>query len=166
MSSAKGKLVRLLGGAFLRRASVASAEDVGGFRHVVLRGDMLKPGAGTKLQILLPSDDMRTYTPIASTDGVALLGWKHAMRDAVRRAARSVSACASDRVTFNGTRKRSASLRLSGATVYVPELVQRRLRCGGCRLDWTRRPRSPRSTRGRAPQARASGWCGPCGCSP
>lgn len=78
MSSAKGKLVRLLGGAFLHRANVAAAEDVGGFRRVVLRGDVPKPAAGTKLQILLPSDDMRTYTPIASPDGVVLLGWKHA----------------------------------------------------------------------------------------
>lgn len=78
MSSAKGKLVRLLGGAFLRRAYVSSAEDVGGFRRVVLRGDVPTPGAGTKFQILLPSDDMRTYTPIAAADGVALLGWKHA----------------------------------------------------------------------------------------
>ncbi len=78
MSSAKGKLVRFLGSAFLKHARVASAEDVGGFRHVVLRGDVPTPRAGTKLQILLPSDDMRTYTPIASPHGVALLGWKRA----------------------------------------------------------------------------------------
>jgi NADPH-dependent ferric siderophore reductase len=76
--STKGKLVRLLGGAMLHRARVATAEDVGGFRLVGLRGDVPKPGAGTKLQILLPSDDMRTYTPIATAEGATLLGWKHA----------------------------------------------------------------------------------------
>lgn len=78
MSSTKGKLVRLLGGAFLRRASVVSAEDVGGFRRLVLRGDVPTPTAGTKLQLLLPSDHMRTYSPIASPEGLVLLGWKHA----------------------------------------------------------------------------------------
>ena len=77
MSSAKGKLVRILGGRFLNRASIASVEDVDGFRHVVLHGDVPKPAAGTKLQLLLPSDDMRTYTPIAMPGGVALLGWTH-----------------------------------------------------------------------------------------
>jgi len=78
MSSAKGKIVRWLGGAFLQHASVAEAEDVGGFRWLALRGDVRKPSAGTKFQLLLPSDDMRTYSPIASSDGVVLLGWKHA----------------------------------------------------------------------------------------
>src|SRR5690349_13196022 len=78
MSSAKGKLVRFLGGAFLRRAVVAAAEDVGSFRRLVLRGDGPAPSAGSKLQILLPSDDMRTYSPVASSEGIVLLGWKHA----------------------------------------------------------------------------------------
>lgn len=78
MSSAKGKLVRFLGGAFLRRAVVAAAEDVGGFRRLVLRGDGPASVAGTKLQILLPSDDMRTYSPVASREGIVLLGWKQA----------------------------------------------------------------------------------------
>lgn len=78
MSSAKGKIVRWIGGAFLNHATVAEVEDVGGFRRLVLRGDVPKPGAGTKFQILLPSDDMRTYSPIASKEGVVLLGWKHA----------------------------------------------------------------------------------------
>jgi NADPH-dependent ferric siderophore reductase len=76
--SAKGKIARLLGGMFLGRARCASAEDIGGFRHLVLRGDMAAPSAGTKLQMLLPSDDMRTYSPVAMPDGVVLLGWKHA----------------------------------------------------------------------------------------
>jgi NADPH-dependent ferric siderophore reductase len=63
----------------LNRAKIASAEDVGfGFRRLVLQGDLPKPRAGTKLQLLLPSDDMRTYSPIASPEGIVLLGWKHA----------------------------------------------------------------------------------------
>lgn len=78
MSSAKGKIVRLLGGAFLRRANIVSAEEVGGFRRLILRGDVPPPRAGTKLQMLLRSDDMRTYTPIASREEIVLLGWKHA----------------------------------------------------------------------------------------
>lgn len=79
MSSMKGKLARLLGGMLLKNATVASTEDVGqGFRKLLLRGDIQTPRAGTKLQMLLPSDDMRTYTPIATANGVALLGWKHA----------------------------------------------------------------------------------------
>lgn len=78
MSSSKGKIARLLGGLLLRRANIVNADDVGGFRRIVLRGGGATPRAGTKVQMLLPSDDMRTYTPIASSDGMVLLGWKHA----------------------------------------------------------------------------------------
>lgn len=78
MSSPKGKMARLFGGLLLRRATIATAEDVGGFRRLVLRGDRAACPAGTKLQILLPSDDMRTYSPVASPDGMVLVGWKHA----------------------------------------------------------------------------------------
>lgn len=78
MASAKGKLMRLLGGVVLRGASVAAADDVHDFRRIVLRGDAPAPRAGMKLQILLPTDDVRTYTPIPSPEGVTLLGWTHA----------------------------------------------------------------------------------------
>lgn len=78
MSSPKGKIARLLGGLLLRSAKIVTAEDVGGFRRLVLQGDHSTYRAGTKLQILLPSDDMRTYSPIASSDGIVLVGWKHA----------------------------------------------------------------------------------------
>jgi NADPH-dependent ferric siderophore reductase len=79
MSSVKGKLLRL-GTAFLRRASVVACTDVGsGFRHITLRSDAPRPAPGTKLQLLLPSDDVRTYTPVASgADELVLLAWKHA----------------------------------------------------------------------------------------
>ncbi|MFO0643649.1 MAG: hypothetical protein U0183_30765 [Polyangiaceae bacterium] len=76
--SAKGTLVRLLGGAFLRRAQVVGVEEVGGFSRVVLRGEVERAEPGTKLQLLLPGDDMRTYTPIATAEGIVLLGWRHA----------------------------------------------------------------------------------------
>jgi NADPH-dependent ferric siderophore reductase len=80
MSSVKGKLLRL-GSGLLRRASVVECLEVGaGFRRITLRGDAPRPAAGTKLQLLLPSDDVRTYSPIASRDegAIVLLGWMHA----------------------------------------------------------------------------------------
>lgn len=84
MSSLKGKLVRMVSHVALPRATVASAELVGGFRRLVLttgapRGEAgAKALAGTKVQLLLPSDDVRTYSPIASPEGMVLLGWVHA----------------------------------------------------------------------------------------
>lgn len=78
MSSAKGKLVRMLGGLFLRRATIVEAAHVGAFRRLVLRGDVPTPRAGTKVQVLLPSDDVRTYSPIAGEGGFTLLGWTRA----------------------------------------------------------------------------------------
>jgi NADPH-dependent ferric siderophore reductase len=79
MSSAKGKLVRLFGSLLLSHAKVIAAEAVGGFRRLRLQGDGLKVHAGDKVQVLLPSDDVRTYTPIAWRDGsIVVLGWTHA----------------------------------------------------------------------------------------
>lgn len=78
MASPKGKIVRLLGSLVLNRARVVSADDVGGFRRLSLQGDLLMPGPGTKVQVLLPSNEMRTYTPVASERGMVLLAWKHA----------------------------------------------------------------------------------------
>ena len=77
--SAKGKLARLFGNAFLQRGRIAQVDDVApGFRRLVIESDAPKPTAGMKVQILLPSDDMRTYTPVASRQGIVLLCWKHA----------------------------------------------------------------------------------------
>lgn len=78
MSSVKGKLVRLVSRFALERATVVSARAVGGFQRLVLRSGVRAFSAGTKVQILLPSDDVRTYSPIASPDGMVLLGWMHA----------------------------------------------------------------------------------------
>lgn len=77
MASAKGKFVRLLAGFALERASVASVDRIGGFVRLRLRWTGKPFAAGTKVQLLLPSDDMRTYSPIRTPDGIDLLGWTH-----------------------------------------------------------------------------------------
>jgi len=80
MSSVKGKLLRF-GSALLSRASVIACTDAGdGFRRISLRSKASRPAAGSKVQLLLPSDDVRTYSPIASPEEgeFVLLGWKHA----------------------------------------------------------------------------------------
>lgn len=103
MASAKGKLARLLGGVLLKRATIAAAETVGeGFRRILLHGDMDRPRAGTKLQLLLPSDDMRTYSPIPTADGTTLLGWTHAGGPGARWIA---EAKAGDEVRFVGPQR-------------------------------------------------------------
>lgn len=78
MASGKGRLLRLFSEIALKRGTVSAAEDVGGFRRLLVRSDVSAIAAGTKVQLLLPSDDVRTYTPVRSRDGMTLLGWKHA----------------------------------------------------------------------------------------
>lgn len=78
MPSAKGKLVRLLSSVMLKQATVVGIQEVGGFRRLLLRCDLQKFAAGARVQLLLPSDDMRTYTPLRSPEGMILLGWKRA----------------------------------------------------------------------------------------
>jgi len=78
MSSVKGKLIRLVSRVTLERAAVVSAQAIGGFQRLLLRSDVRAFSAGAKVQLLLPSDDVRTYTPVASPDGMVLLGWMHA----------------------------------------------------------------------------------------
>nr|HEX4317287.1 hypothetical protein [Kofleriaceae bacterium] len=94
MSSAKGKLVRLFGGFVLSRGTIASSELVGGFRKLVVATDAAPPRAGSKVQVLLPSDDVRTYTPIASSEprGFTLLGWTRASGPGARWLADAVTA--------------------------------------------------------------------------
>lgn len=77
MSSAKGKMLRLLSGVLLRRTSVVALQELGGFRRLELRGEVPAFAAGAKVQVLLPSDDVRTYSPIPSPGGLQLLGWRH-----------------------------------------------------------------------------------------
>ncbi|MBM4362061.1 MAG: hypothetical protein FJ104_05230, partial [Deltaproteobacteria bacterium] len=78
MSSTKGKLLRLLSGVLLQRGVVVAVRDFGGFRRIDLRAELPPFAAGAKVQVLLATDDARTYTPIASPEGLVLVGWKHA----------------------------------------------------------------------------------------
>ncbi len=77
MSSLKGRVVRLLSSVAVKRGEVLTSEEVGGFQRLLVRTDA-RPAAGTKVQLLLPTDDMRTYSPIPSEEGMVLLGWRHA----------------------------------------------------------------------------------------
>lgn len=68
MASGKGILLGALGGLVLHDAIVNAIDDVGSsFRAVSLEGDALRGQSfspGDKIQMLLPSRDCRTYTPI------------------------------------------------------------------------------------------------------
>jgi len=75
VSSPKGKIFRLLSSALLTQTTVVEAVEAGGFRRLRLPAGLGVGGAGDKLQLLLPSDDTRTYTPIPSAEGPMLLGW-------------------------------------------------------------------------------------------
>ena len=77
MAAAKGRILRLLSGVALNRAVVVDVEQIGGFRRVLAQCQGQSFAAGTKIQVLLPSNDVRTYTPIARPEGMALLGWVH-----------------------------------------------------------------------------------------
>lgn len=84
MASTKGRIVRLLSGFTLERATIVSAEKIGRFQRLQLRSSVSAPAPGTKVQLLLPSDDMRTFTPVPSPEGMLLLGWKHGDGPAAR----------------------------------------------------------------------------------
>src|SRR5690242_12421169 len=77
MASTKGKLMRLLSGLALTRATVESVQAFGEFRRLQLRWHGKPFAAGAKVQVLLPSDDVRTFTPIRAPEGMILLGWRH-----------------------------------------------------------------------------------------
>ncbi len=111
--SAKGKFVRLLSGFALERASVESVRAIGAFRLLDLRWRVNAFAAGDKVQLLLPSDDMRTYTPIASEQGVQLLGWIHGQGPGARWLS---SVQRGDVIPFVGPQR---SLAVAGAVVLV-----------------------------------------------
>lgn len=72
MSSAKGRILRLLENLVLREARVLDKRTVGPF--VELTVDSLGDAQpGDKIQILLPDNDVRTYTPIASAPPTLLV---------------------------------------------------------------------------------------------
>ena len=78
MPSLKGKVVRLLSRVATRRAAVVAVQELGGFQRLLLRCDVPEVAAGTKVQVLLPTDDMRTYSPVPTPEGMVLLAWRHA----------------------------------------------------------------------------------------
>lgn len=77
MASTKGRIVRLISKVALERATIVATKDIGGFRLLQLTCKTGFLYAGMKVQLLLPSTDMRTYTPVPARDGMLLLGWKH-----------------------------------------------------------------------------------------
>lgn len=48
--------------------------------------------------------------------------------------------CGGARINFNGSRKRSASVLIVAAVVYLAELCCRRVKCAECKKSWTLRP--------------------------
>ena len=84
MASGKGVLLGALGGLLLRDATVRAVHDIAGsFRGVELTGPGLRGVAfhpGDKLQVLLPSRDVRTFTPLrwdAGAGATELLVYHH-----------------------------------------------------------------------------------------
>ena len=81
MSSGKGRLLSFLGGLLLTEATITHNEALGPYRRLSLRGEGLQAKAfepGDKLQLLLPGDDVRTYTPITWEKGeTSLLVYLH-----------------------------------------------------------------------------------------
>ena len=61
----------------LEHATVDSVEAIGSFQRVQLRCDVKAFSAAAKVQVLLPSNNVRTYTPIPAPGGIVLLGWQH-----------------------------------------------------------------------------------------
>jgi len=114
MPSLKGKVVRLLSRVATRRAAVVAVQELGGFQRLLLRCGVPEVAAGTKVQVLLPTDDMRTYSPVPTPEGMVLLAWRHAGGPGARWMS---NARAGDELRFVGPQR---SLELEqGPTVLV-----------------------------------------------
>lgn len=107
MPSAKGRLLKLLGGIALREAGIDEAHDLGRrYRLLHLSGEgVATPGfePGDKVQVLLPSDDVRTYTPIGWNGRSSLLVYLHSAVTPGPRWARAAKA--GDRLRFIGPQR-------------------------------------------------------------
>ncbi|MBK9365286.1 MAG: siderophore-interacting protein [Deltaproteobacteria bacterium] len=81
MSSGKGRILSFFGGLVLTEATITHNEALGPYRRLSLRGEGLQAKTfepGDKLQLLLPGDDVRTYTPITWARGeTSLLVYLH-----------------------------------------------------------------------------------------
>jgi NADPH-dependent ferric siderophore reductase len=117
--SGKGMILRWLGGAVLREVRVTSlSTPAPRYVRVRLRGAVPRGEPGDKVQVLLPGDDVRTYSPFAWSDegdarGFSLLVFLHGDTPATRwaRALR-----AGDAVRFVGPQR---ALRLPEGPVLV-----------------------------------------------
>lgn len=115
MASGNGKVLRLLSAVLLKRASIIDADVVGGFRRLVVRAEVPQFAAGAKIQVLLPSDEARTYTPIPSPHGMTLLAWTHAGGPGARWMA-SVGVGVGESIQFLGPHR---SLELAAGPVVI-----------------------------------------------
>jgi NADPH-dependent ferric siderophore reductase len=88
--SGKGMILRWLGAVALREATVtAITSPAPRYLRVRLRGAVPRGEPGDKVQVLLPGDDVRTYTPFAWSDegearGFSLLVFLHGDTPATR----------------------------------------------------------------------------------
>lgn len=73
MASTKGRIARMVSGLLLDRAVVLDSQSIGEYQRLLLQCELPSLRAGMKVQFLLPSDDMRTYTPIPAPGGMLLL---------------------------------------------------------------------------------------------
>lgn len=76
MSAIKGRFIRMLSKFRLAPACVRAVDEFGGFQLLDLEAELDEWKAGSKVQVVLPSDEVRTYSPIPSESGMKLLGWK------------------------------------------------------------------------------------------
>lgn len=70
-----------------------------------------------------------------------LKGWWQHFFQTAKKPARCLF-CMGVRIWWNGVRQRAASLWIEGQSVYLPEVLCRRVKCGspGCGKSWTLRP--------------------------
>ncbi len=122
MASPKGRILNLLGALVLSEAQILAVEEAGpAFRLLRLRGD---PSAafqpGDKIQVVLPSQDVRTYTPLRwSKDGeTELLVYLHGDDTPAMRWARDLKP--GENLRFKGP-QRSLSLPAGRAVVVGDE---------------------------------------------
>lgn len=81
MASGKGRILRWLGDVALRRATVTARRTLDGrFVLLDLRGDAPRGEPGDKVQVLLPGDDVRTYTPFEWTNSAGAQGFSLLVR--------------------------------------------------------------------------------------
>jgi hypothetical protein len=78
MGSPKARILRLLGGLLLHEGRIVATSTDGAFAAIDVESDALRAARpGDKVQILLPDDDVRTYTPFPHGGLTRLLVFLH-----------------------------------------------------------------------------------------